>query len=702
MADKELDEPTLRSLVAFSAAQAYSVDTNNPVEVVVPLFQPIATTLHGRSFEAAALAKEIYDRYGLIVSEELCQFWATRLVSLKMLSPVLDGSEAGGYVWQQISEVVPNKGFASELQTIVLTFRDFLKKTNDLLSVNYSDSQIVELMKRGVIGTMFQKLYDTEAMFRSDDHYIFSRFTQWLSLNHPASAETLGKLRRAAIFSDLILHVREPRRPPSNAQPVSVYFDSPLVMDAIGLSGPKRRWFSTRILEAFKVLRFTPLVNPEMLFEIRNNIKALLSTPPGRRYGPTAESLRRGEITLDVINATIDRLESVIQASGIGIDQNFSSHVDRSVLDDSLEQELFSRLQSNYQFVEAARRDAKTIRGVFGRRSDAKVSSIYACRALFVTANDMVTTVANRFFRERVGYNDRVVPVVMARTTLAALTDAVVGVHNDGSLSTTEMLVSAEEATQYNVDVVDEIERRLRAIDHDEADNLVALISLTDYSELAMDAALGNPRNITEQTIVNLVAAVKGEFRTEAEKEVAAARARERTIGRRQQDELLQHLALRELALEQAIQQIRGQGNSAKIALADRYLRYTRRLKVLEYALTTFSLLIGVAAASLAFLAINNTEMLEQNTILKLLVAGCIGVVTGYPLIGVPSLRGTVRAWVHSRLVNSLRAFASQFSVDLPKYVSLGDLPQFEAQVSDVFAAREEKIRVAARRETLL
>ena len=58
----ETKDSTLRMLVAFSAAQSYSVSSSNPVDFVLPLFQPIAADRNGRQFVAAELAQ----KYGLV------------------------------------------------------------------------------------------------------------------------------------------------------------------------------------------------------------------------------------------------------------------------------------------------------------------------------------------------------------------------------------------------------------------------------------------------------------------------------------------------------------------------------------------------------------------------------------------------------------------------------------------------------------
>lgn len=287
-------EAELRTLVAFSAARSYSVSTNNPVELVLPLFEPIAAANHGKLFVAADCAMEIASRYDLVVSAELCTHWSGHLLKRGLLVPA-SGIASGAAVWNQknISNL-NNSDFSKDLLRILTELRSFLAASKDFLLQSYTDAELVSLLKQGAISSMFPKLYETGGTSKSEEEYIYSRFLQHAAKSSPTIVESLSTLRRAAIICDLILHSREPHRPPKNPQQVSLYFDSPLVMDLIGLCGKIRREHGRRLLAGFEQLGFVPLINPEMVFEIRNNIHGLLNKPARERYGPTAEALRKG------------------------------------------------------------------------------------------------------------------------------------------------------------------------------------------------------------------------------------------------------------------------------------------------------------------------------------------------------------------------------------------------------------------------
>lgn len=97
---KDGQQQALRSLIAFAAARSYSANTNNPLNSILPLFEPIAASLHGRVFLPSDLSKELKDRYDLIVSDELCAHWAEQLTKQKLLIPI-PHSDSGNFEWSQ-------------------------------------------------------------------------------------------------------------------------------------------------------------------------------------------------------------------------------------------------------------------------------------------------------------------------------------------------------------------------------------------------------------------------------------------------------------------------------------------------------------------------------------------------------------------------------------------------------------------------
>src|SRR5690606_30163724 len=141
---------------------------------------------------------------------------------------------------------------------------------------------------------------------------------------------------------------------------------------------------------------------------------------------------------------------------------------------------LLSKLQSHYRMFGAAERDAESLFGCFGRRAGAMPTGMYQSRCFFITSNDMLAAIGNRFFRDHQNYSDKTFPIVMTRSAMAAMADAIGGVATQGGMSEQELIVSAADATSYDPVIFERIERILREITPDQADDLSAIIQRTD------------------------------------------------------------------------------------------------------------------------------------------------------------------------------------------------------------------------------
>jgi hypothetical protein len=430
---------------------------------------------------------------------------------------------------------------------------------------------------------------------------------------------------------------------------VNVYFDSPLVMDLIGLGGKVRQAHAKRLLEGFQQLNFVPLIGPDMVFELSNNLKGLLYKNARDRYGPTATALRKGEFKIDFVEAVRDHLEVRIQAAGIEIDRNFTRHIEHSPINQSAEMVFLSAIQSHYTHLEAAERDVRAIRGVYGRRGSAQPQDIFSSKAIFLTSNELLAALANRYFRDREGYGKGTFPVVVTRSVAAALGDAILGIATSGNMSLTDMLVSAANATQYNGQIFAKIETHLREISPEQADDLLEVLERPDFSQLAMDLVRGSPRNVTVQSIERLTTVIKSRLQAEAELLVSTEVNRERA-----------QAALDIEAHRSLISTQNDRLNAALEHLREKHLVDTARMRgACERALATRArlasawFLMGAVVATVvgvaAYAATCYSGAMEQRPGWRLLLAIVTAVASAAPLYGLPSLKERALQWLVKR-----------------------------------------------------
>lgn len=567
--------------------------------------------------------------------------------------------------------------------------------SGDLITGSYDDQQLVSLLRRGAISSMFPRLHENNSpQFDNEDEYIFSKFVSHLNDNNAQVLDYISNLRRAAIYSDLILHLREPRKPSSNSQYVYAYLDSPLIMDVLGLGGKLRQAFAERLVASLGDMMVIPLASPVMVEEIRGNIKALMSRDPRDRFGPTADALRRGEFRIDYVEACLDRIESLIDGAKIKIDKQFHTYLTPKLdtAGKDLEGELLSKLQSHYRIFGAAERDAESLIVCLGRRGDFRPRDMYTAKCFFVTSNDMLAAIGNRFFRTNFNYRDSTFPIIVTRSTIAAMTDAISGIASRDSMSEREMIISAADATSYNPRVFDNIEAILKELNPQHAKDLANILQRTDISELAMDLVRGNPGNVTRQRVSEITDSVKNRLEVEAENKIAERVDREREEAGRKMEELSSEISRHQedvLHLKNIAQNFH---NSALQSIVERNRisrALVRKSNLIGYIIAC---VVGLFVGGATYLLTINAE--GMNVVLKNLLAIATALASGLPLAGLPSVKRYIAATVENFEANRLHDHAKGLGYKTPKS-SLLNKESLESLLDKQFSERIEQDKQA-------
>jgi hypothetical protein len=310
-----------------------------------------------------------------------------------------------------------------------------------------------------------------------------------------------------------------------------------------------------------------------------------------------------------------------------------------------------------------------------------------------MTGNDMVVAVANKFFKESVGYTDRSFPVVVGRATIAALVDSVAGVQSAGSLTMAEMLISAADATEYNAEVFDRLEGSLKRIMPAEAERLLAILSTSDFSTMAMDVVRGNPRNVSDQSVEKMVDNVRQHFATEAEKKVARAVGKLKREAADERADFEASIAKRDRAIDDAVVILATQHNFAKGRLLEVLDTGQAAISRTRGWLAAGSIAIGIGVAIAAFAGTGYLDALAGQTPARAAISLVVGLAAGMPLMGLPNLRAFALKHTHDRKTKELRTAAETFG-----YPSVGiEVTMTPAELASVLdaelAARITKIR---------
>lgn len=518
-----------RALLAYAASKSLSnTAAADKFSVLVPIFRALGHECRGEVFELESVCQKLSDQFGLDVPQELVNHWLSALQKNGVVtrSQDLDSGDAI-YVWGQW-ETDHHPSSESLLEDISGSFDVFRDQTPDLL-LQDSTIDIIEIIHDELIIELTDSL-ENQSPKKSESAYIFGRFAEWLSINRPEQFAYLSEIRNQAIIAELILNLFDPSQSKPNLGLLNVYLDSPIVMDLVGLSGPDRKRHSEFLVQSIKDSGAILLIAAPHLDEIYSNIDGVMKNLPFNRFGPTADALRRGQVSEDAIAIIRSSLPRRIEDAGVKIDESIENHLKRSPLDESFSQLFYSRIQATYRNLTACDRDIDVVRGVMGRRGTAHPLRLQNAKAIFVTQNAVLANQANILIREEMGYKIGVVPLVIPRSRFTAMVASLFGIQKSRDISKLDLLIAARSAISYNPKVFDEVAKTIQSMSLSNREEITTLLKSDDFASILMDTTKGVPANatakITEEVIARARLKIENDVRGEVEARFKSAHSR--------------------------------------------------------------------------------------------------------------------------------------------------------------------------------
>lgn len=518
-----------RALLAYAASKSFSTTaTADKFAVLIPIFRAIGHDHRGELFETNFVCQQLSAQFGLDVPQDLVNHWLSSLEKNGVVarSQDLDSGDAI-YVWGEWEVDYPPSS-EGLIEDIAASFEEFRRQIPDLLLQDQA-IDIIEIIHDQLIIELTDSI-ENNSPKKSESAYIFGRFAEWLNRNKPDQFEYLSEIRNQAIVAELILNLFDPSQTKPNLNLVNVYLDSPIVMDLVGLSGPDRKRHSEFLVQSIKESGAVLLIAEPHLDEIYSNIDGVIRNRSFDRYGPTAEALRRREISEDAIAIIRASLPARIEDAGVKIDVSIENHLRRTPLDDEFSKLLYSRIQTSYRNLPACDRDIDVVRGVMGRRGSISPRRLKDAKAIFVTQNVVLAGQANSLIREEMGYGIGTVPLVISRSRFTAMVAALFGIQRSRDISKLDLLIAARGAISYNPRVLDQVAKTIQGMTLANRDEIVTLLKSEDLALILMDTTKGVPANatasITEAVIARVRIKIEQDVKGEVEARFKASNAR--------------------------------------------------------------------------------------------------------------------------------------------------------------------------------
>lgn len=221
-------------------------------------------------------------------------------------------------------------------------------------------------------------------------------------------------------------------------QDVYVFFDTSLLISAIGLAEEAEVAATRELIDLLKILK----AKVRCFRDTRNELHGILyaiskSKESGygysRRPGDIGDILNRNGYDLSDIQILLDSLDDRLMDSGIAIEERplITEYMDVSIAESDITQKLTDEFtkysQSSESLLSVDRRvkhDVDCLRATFQYRGNKTRLSIERCNAIFITANAGLMRVANEYFTRFLQENneqDSAVPVCMSSNVFTML-----------------------------------------------------------------------------------------------------------------------------------------------------------------------------------------------------------------------------------------------------------------------------------------
>lgn len=281
----------------------------------------------------------------------------------------------------------------------------------------------------------------------------------------------------------------------------------------------------------------------------------------------------------------------------------------------------------------------------------------------------------------------------MTRSIAAALADSILGIASTGNMSLTDMLISAADATQYNVEVFNRIESHLNNIAPSEAEELLEVLDRPDISQLAMDLVRGNPKNVTVESVTQLTKVIKSRLESEARSKVAAEHEEENKRAALIAEDHQQFIAAQQSQLNAVVESLKSRHALDCAEISDCHSRGLRATSSAQLITTILAAIVAVLVGLAVYIGTYYTDYLASKAGYRLFIAVVCSIAAGFPLLGLPAVGRWVDGVVsriHDNRISSL-AFKCGYEVSEPTSLTADELKilldqQFGKKLSEMTA----------------
>lgn len=559
----------MRTLIAYCVlAEKLRTPGTGLLQALTPFFAEICRQFSGNLFDAAGFSGALAERFGIRMPR-LAALGLAEQLAVEGLLTTLPGSTPVK-VYRYATTLIASDAIdtspltENEIEGVISAFIDYCR-TDDLL-VAWDDlalesaflDRLLNLDSMRLLGkressiaakrtvetlVLSKKQLAPEVQYERDDlhlDFLVSQFLLDLKDNNPPGFERVSNIAFANMAAEAIACFREPPVAESSISDLTVYLDSPLLLDMLGVNAEYTD-YGLELLEAIKASGATPAIFDHCIAEAESAIHAQLGylrsgvNRLSSHWGTSAKPDLLGALANNVGARASQRL-----AIAVHPDPVINLHRISQPTVGDIETSMTARMQ-NWRNAEAKEYDRKSVWAMLSIRDGLEPSKrICESKWILLTRNTALVGIANDAWNTWITKTKKYGKSVAASWMPIAMSDKQFAGYlwvrsggGDGSISKARLLAHCSAAVRPRADVKARVYNLVLELSGSRgAEDVVALIDDREGERALMRVTRGDPEDVTLDRIPFILEQVKlaaGEFaaavvREESERQLEKVR----------------------------------------------------------------------------------------------------------------------------------------------------------------------------------
>jgi hypothetical protein len=542
-------------LVAFAYLAETARDSGHNLDLIsalAPLLGVVSAAHDGESFQAALLARELRERFGLRVNPYAVEQWVPQLKSAGIVKSTTLSAPKGKRSVEQLTFSKPAEAIdrvdVHNVEAVVNRFLAFAKPRLAKVGQDIPDSELEASFLREIADLDF-----LAAVFRTNQSARGPRTLTLTSSTTPQSSATddlaaaadldvlcaafflhmaeedtstfnqIVQIASGAVISEVLFDVGNPQTNTSFDKQ-RIVLDGPICIKALGLNSREDEEHTIELLGSLTSRGAALAVFEHTIAEVKSLLEAALrgsQEPWG--YGPTVRRIRSDRHAEVVARAVLADVESALRALNVKLVLSSpTTSAAWALLPQSQEEQIAGRL-AWYENPASRDRDAASLAATYRLRGGVRSSpkQVHEARYIFLTENSRLVDVAYSFFSR-----DPDAPIAVTDRYLAGYLFVMCGGSDDiTGLLKKRVLANCANAVAPRAELVLRMAQFLSGLDENRRKKYAAMMTDGRAARYLTEITFGNVGYLQADNFE----AVLGEIYDEAFVERSRALAEQRT-----------------------------------------------------------------------------------------------------------------------------------------------------------------------------